>query len=168
MKQQHLEDREALKKLNELLSEVKVCMFATVKDDYTVHSRPMQTIQADADGTLWFFTNEFSGKVKEISKDNTVYLMYADPSKNTYVHLKGKCEIVDDKEKMKELWSPMVKAWFPKGLEDPALALLSVQTEEASYWDGPSSKLVVLYEMVKSIATGDTPDTGESGKLNVS
>ncbi|MEJ7685210.1 MAG: pyridoxamine 5'-phosphate oxidase family protein [Segetibacter sp.] len=66
------------------------------------------------------------------------------------------------------MWSPVVKTWFPKGLEDPALALLKVDTNEASYWDGSSSKFVVFYNIVKAIAKGEKPDDAEFGKLNVS
>ncbi len=168
MTQTHLEKQEAVQKLTKLVNEVKICMFATVHEDYSVNSRPMQTIQVDDDGNVWFFTNEYSEKVEEVSKDNTVYLMYSDPGKNTYVHIKGKCAIINDKDKMKEFWSPMVKAWFPKGLEDPALALLKVNTAEANYWDSSSNKFVVFYNIVKAIATGDTPDNGEFGKLKVS
>ncbi len=167
MVQQHLEKQEALKKLTELVDEVKVCMFATIDQDYSLYSRPMETIQVDEQGNLWFFTNEFSGKVDDLSKDNTVYLMYSHPGKNTYLHVKGICSVINDKEKMKELWSPVVKAWFPKGLEDPALALLKVDTSEASYWDGSSSSFVVFYNIVKAIAKGEKPNDGEFGKLDV-
>ena len=168
MLQQHLEKQQALKKLAELVEEVKVCMFATIAPDYTLYSRPMQTIQVDEQGNLWFFTNEFSGKVDDVSKDDTVYLMYSHPGQNTYLHVKGKCSVINDKEKIKELWSPVVKAWFPKGLEDPALALLKVDTSEASYWDGSSSKFIVFYNIVKAIAKGEDPNEGEFGKLDVS
>lgn len=168
MEKQHFEKKEALKKLTELVEDVKICMFTTIHEDYSLTSRPMQSIDIDTDGNLWFFTNEYSGKVDDVSKDNNVYLMYSHPGKNTYIHIKGKCEIITDKEKMKELWSPVVKAWFPKGLEDPALALLKVNTSEASYWDSSSNKLVVFYKMLTAIAKGETPDEGEFGKLDVS
>ncbi len=124
MTEQLLKNDAATGKLKELLDEIRVCMLATIQTDYSVESRPMQNIQVDKDGSIWFFTNEYSDKVDDISKDNTVYLMYSHPGKNTYVHVQGKAWIVNDRQKMEELWSPMVKAWFPKGLEDPALTLL--------------------------------------------
>jgi general stress protein 26 len=167
MQKQHLENEEALKKLNELVDEVKVCMFATVNEDYTIYSRPMQTIKVDTEGNIWFFTNEFSGKVDDISKDNTVYLMYSHPGQNTYLHLKGICSVVNDRAKIEELWSPVIKAWFPKGVDDPALSLLKVDTSEASYWDGASSKFVVFYNIVKAIAKGEKHNDGEFGELNI-
>ena len=168
MVQQHFENEEAVKKLADKIEEVKVAMLATVQEDRSLYSRPMQTIQVDEQGNLWFFTNEHSEKVDDVSNDNTVYLMYAHPGQNTYLHVKGKASVVRDKEKIKELWSPVVKAWFPKGLEDPELALLKVETSEASYWDSSSNKFVVFFNMLKAIATGTTPNQGEFGKLDVS
>jgi general stress protein 26 len=42
MVQQHLENEEALKKLSALVEEVKVCMFATVHQDYSLLSQCRQ------------------------------------------------------------------------------------------------------------------------------
>lgn len=167
MEQNLLRSEEAIAKLTKLVEEVRVCMFATVQEDYTVASRPMQTIKVDEQGNIWFFTNEYSEKVDEISKDNTVYLMYSHPGNNTYLHLKGTCSVVNDKNKIEEMWSPIVKAWFPKGVDDPALSLLKVDTLEASYWDGAASKFVVFFNIVKAIATGEKHNQGEFGKLDM-
>lgn len=167
MENNYLKSEEAVEKLSKLVNEVKVCMFATVQEDYTVTSRPMQTIKIDEQGNIWFFTNEFSEKVEEISKDNTVYLMYSHPGNTTYVHVKGICSVITDKDKIKELWSPIVKAWFPEGVDDPALSLLKVDTLEASYWDGSASKFVVFFNIVKAIVKGEKHEQGEFGKLNM-
>ncbi len=167
MTQQHLQNEQAVRKLNELVKDVKVCMFATINPDHTLFSRPMQTIKIDEEGNIWFFTNDSSGKVDDVSKENTVYLMYSHPDQNTYVHVKGNASVVNDQQKIEELWSPLVKAWFPGGVTDPALCLLKVETQEASYWDGTSNKFVVFFNMLKAIAKGETPDNGQFGELNV-
>jgi general stress protein 26 len=75
--------------------------------------------------------------------------------------------VVTERQKIEELWSPVVKAWFPGGVTDPALCLLKVATEEASYRDGSSNKFVVFYNMLKAIAKGETPDNGQFGELNL-
>jgi general stress protein 26 len=167
MEKHHLESKEAMQKLKELVEDVKVCMLATVQQDYSVYSRPMHTVEVDEAGNIWFFTNEFSEKVDDILKDNTVYLMYAHPGDNTYLHVKGTGSIVNDKNKIKEKWSPMVKAFFPKGEDDPALTLLKVNPSEASYCDGSSSKFVEFLNVAKALATGKKYDEGEFGKLEV-
>jgi general stress protein 26 len=167
MEQQDLNSEASLKKLTDLVEEVKVCMFATVHQDYSVFSRPMQSITVDKQGNIWFFTNEFSEKVDDVSHQNTVYLMYSHPGNNTYLHIKGKCTVVNDQAKIKEMWSPIVKAWFPKGVEDPALSLLQVEVTEASYWNGESSKFVIFYNIIKAIAKGEKHNDGEFGRLNI-
>ncbi len=167
MTKEHLENKEAVQKLQEMVDEIKVCMLATVNEDLSLYSRPMQSIKVDEEGNIWFFTNEHSGKVEDISKDNTVYLMYSHPGKNSYLHIKGTAAVIDDKAKIEELWSPVIKAWFPKGTEDPALSLLKVSTNEASYWDGSSSKFIVFFNILKAIAKGEKHDEGEFGELKV-
>src|SRR5215212_9757903 len=89
-----LQDEEAVDKFKKLVREVNVCMFTTISDDNDLFSRPMATIKVDDDGNAWFFTNEFSEKVHEISKDNSVYLIYSNPRNNTYVYVKGTCTVV--------------------------------------------------------------------------
>jgi general stress protein 26 len=163
----NLQNEAAISKLKELVDEVNICMFATFDENYNIYSRPMATVEVDEEGTVWFFTNEYSEKVQDISKDNTVNLFYAHPAKNTYVHLKGICTVVNDTERVKAKWNPMMKAWFTEGPQDPKLCFLKVETEEASYWDGTSSKLVTFYKIVKSMATGEKFKDGDKGRLQV-
>jgi hypothetical protein len=62
---------------------------------------------------------------------------------------------------------PLLKAWFPDGLDDPALALLRVDIEKAEYWDSPSSTVVHLVGFVKALATGKTYEPGEHEKVTL-
>ena len=147
--------------LKELAEGVRTCMFTTVSATDEFGSRPMSTAKIEEDGSIWFFTNEYSLKSKEISKENNVLLSYSDPSKNTYLTVKGKAELVDDQVRKEAYFSPFVKAWFPDGVEDPRLILIKVTPEEAEYWDSSSSKIVVLFSILKAVVTGDTPDMGK-------
>lgn len=147
--------------LKELVEGVRTCMFTTVSSGDEFGSRPMSTAKIEEDGSIWFFTNEYSLKSKEISKENNVLLSYSDPSKNTYLTVKGKAELVDDQVRKEAYFSPFVKAWFPDGVEDPRLILIKVTPEEAEYWDSSSSKIVVLFSILKAVVTGDTPDMGK-------
>src|SRR5208337_4347672 len=51
-----------------------------------------------------------------------------------YVSFTGHASVVQDREKMQDLWCPAYRAWFPRGLDDPELALLRVDVERAEYW----------------------------------
>ncbi|MET4080422.1 general stress protein 26 [Pedobacter sp. UYP30] len=162
-----MKNEKNIKKLKEMVEAVRICMFNTVNAKGEMGSRPMATAKIEDDGGIWFFTNEYSPKSKEISKENNVLLAYSDPSNNTYVTVRGKAAFIDDREKKKELWSPFVKAWFPDGVDDPNLILLKVDADEVEYWDSSASKLVVLFSTLKAIVTGDQPDVGEHDKIKI-
>lgn len=162
-----LQHEEAVKKFQHLAKEVNICMFTTLDDNGNISSRPMATINVDEEGNAWFFTNEFSEKIQEVSKDNVVNLIYAHPAKNVYVQVKGTCSVIIDRKKMEELWTPDVKAWIPEGLNDPKICLLKVHTEEAEYWNTSSSKMATFFKKLASIAKRDKYKEGEKGKLEL-
>lgn len=148
--------------LKEMVEKVGICMFTTLTADNDFSSRPMGTAKVEEDGSIWFFTNEYSPKSKEISKDNEVSLAYSNPSSNTYIAVNGKAELVDDQARKESYFSAPIKAWFPNGPEDPNLILIKVTPSAAEYWDSNSSKMVVAFKMLKAIVTGSTPDMGEN------
>ena len=158
-----------IQKLGELIKEVKIAMLTTAEPDGTLRSRPMATQKTEFDGTLWFFTRASSPKVEEVENSDNVNVSYADPGNNTYVSVTGTAILVRDHDKAKELWNPILKAWFPKGLEDPDLALLHVTVEKAEFWDSPSSTMVHIAGFVKAIATGHAykPSAGEHEKISL-
>jgi len=153
--------------LGELIRGIQVAMMTTVESDGSLRSRPMWTHERDFDGELWFFTREHSAKVDEVEHDHHVNLSYAEPGKDCFVSVSGRCRVVRDKEKARELWSPTLKAWFPEGLEDPELALLCVKVEKAEYWDAPNSRMVQLAGFVKAALTGEPYKAGENEKVQV-
>jgi general stress protein 26 len=155
-----------VQKLGKLIKGIKVAMLTTQDDDGTLRSRPMATQQAEFDGTLWFFTQASSHKVDEIDREHNVNLSYADAGDNRFVSISGRARLVRDKGKIDELWSPVLKAWFPKGKDDPDVALLRVDVEKAEYWDAPSSTLVKLVGFAKAVVKGQPYAPGENRKLN--
>jgi general stress protein 26 len=154
----------SIEKIRKLTEDIDFCMLTTIDAGY-MRSRPMSTQQTEFDGDIWFFTSDNTHKVDEIAKDNRVCAAYAKPDSDTYVSISGRAEVVKDRAKMEELWNPVLKAWFPDGLEDPHVCLLKITAEQAEYWDSPSGKLVQLFGFVKAIATGEEADWGENKKV---
>jgi general stress protein 26 len=143
-----------VQKLGELIKGIRVAMLTTVDSEGCLHSRPMATQDAEFDGTLWFFTEADSLKIHELERDRHVNLSYANPGDSKYVSVSGTAAVVRDHARVKELWSPFYKAWFPKGVDDPNIALLRVAVDKAEYWDSPSSAVVRLIGFAKAVATG--------------
>jgi general stress protein 26 len=158
---------EAIRKFRDLVHEVNICMFTTLDDQNRLFSRPMFTVKIDEDGNAWFFTNEFSEKIQSVSRDNSVYLIYSHPGKNVYVTVRGTCAVTVDKQKIDELWNPLMKAWFPQGKNDPKLCLLKVVTAEADYWNSNSGSMGVYFKMLRAIANREKYTEEDVGKLKL-
>lgn len=159
-------EHDDVKKLAKLIKGIEIAMLTTRDDDGTLRARPMQTQNREFDGTLWFFTQASSHKVLEIDHEHQVNLSYAKPDDNRYVSVSGTATLVRDRAKIDELWSPVLKAWFPKGKDDPEVALLKVDVAKAEYWDAPNSTIVKLVGFAKAVLTGQQYRPGENEKLN--
>lgn len=161
----HITQQEAIKKLAELIKDIDIAMLTTVDEDGALRSRPMGTQQVEFDGDIWFFTSDETGKVGEIARENRVNVSYAKPDKQRYVSVSGTAHLVYDRAKMEELWSPIYKAYFPKGLDDPALRLLKIRAEKAEYWE--SSGLIPTILAFAQAMAGKEADLGENEKLHL-
>lgn len=158
--------QKSIEQLKEMLEGIDFAMLTTLADG-KFRSRPMSTQEMDENGDLWFFTSDQTHKIDEIQADPRVNVAYSNPDDNTYVSVFGRAEMSKDKAKMEELWSPILKAWFPEGLDDPCLALLKINIEEVEYWDSPNSKLVQLAGFVKAMVTGQQAEGGDYGKIKL-
>ena len=162
---EHMTHQEKIEKLAELIKDIDIAMLTTVDEDGTLRSRPMGTQEVEFDGDIWFFTSDDTAKVGEISRENRVNVSYAKTDKQRYVSVSGTAELVYDRAKMEELWSPVYKAYFPKGLDDPSLRLLKIHAEKAEYWES-SGLLPTVIAFVQAMA-GKEADLGENEKLNL-
>jgi general stress protein 26 len=158
---------QAQAKLWSLIKDVRVAMLTT-HDGRRLRSRPMHGFQDSFEGKLWFFSKLDSGKAQEVDRDHDVNLAYSDVEHHVFVSVSGVARLVRDREIMQRYWSPVVSAWFPKGLDDPDLGLIEVTVEFAEYWDADESRMRYLWEVAKAGARGKRPDVGEHGRLNLS
>ncbi len=163
--EKNLNSNEAIAKLQSLVKDIGTCMFYTNTSAGIHNSRPMAVIDTDMNGNLWFFSNKQSDKVKDILKDSNVHLVFANPSKDSYLDLRGRASIELDSESIKDKWKPIIKAWFPEGQNDPDLCLIKVKTDEAHYWDTENTKMVEMLKIVTSVVTGKKLAEGVHGDL---
>lgn len=146
--------RTPVEQLNELINGIQFAMLTTVRPDGSLHSCPMATQQVDVEGQLWFFTRTDTDKVVALRTDKRVCVSYADPDNQRYVSITGVGDLIRSELKARELWSPLYKAWFPQGLDDPDLILIKVLIEDAEYWHAPEGKMVQLLGFAKAALTG--------------
>ena len=164
----NLQQQDAIKKLKELAEDINICLFCSnLKTDDGATCRPMGTQHVDDNGDIWFFSPKDSDKNKEIQEDDHVQLFYSHPGKSSYMVVNGTAAVSYDKQKIADLWTPLVKTWFKGGKDDPNISLIRVSNVNAYYWDTTGNKMINFFKMVASVATGKTLIDAEEGALNV-
>jgi general stress protein 26 len=141
-----------------------VCMMAE-SDGQTIRARPMAPIIRRDEHNIWFVTDRTSHKVHELSDDTPVTLMFQNSASNWYLSLIGNATVVDDRARVKELWSAMMKEWFD-GPDDPRIVCICFEPLEADYWKGPNRFMSVL-KMAATATTGARTDMGDAGKVQM-
>lgn len=131
------EDAQTIAKL---IEDIDITMFTTVGSEGYLVSRPLSTQKAQFDGEkVWFFVAGDSPKVAEIERNSRVNLAYASKGRNTYVSMAGDAYVNNDPVKIEAFWNDALKAYFPRGINDPKLTLIEVAVRTAEFWDGPGS-----------------------------
>jgi len=159
-------DAEKLKKLSGMIKDIKFAML-TSQDGPHLRARPMVAAQKDFTGTLYFFTHASAHKVDEVDSHRMVGVTYADADHQNYVSLSGTARTVRDPAVIRAHWGEAMRTWFPKGVDDPDIAILQVDVEQAEYWDAPSSTMLHLYGYLKAVATGTPPHPGGNEKVQI-
>jgi general stress protein 26 len=151
---------EEIKKVAELTKKAKVGILTTTDHDKHLVSRPLAMQEIDFDGTLWFFTQDPSPKIDDISKHDEVNVSF--DSGNGWVSIAGTASVSHDEAMIDKLWNKSAEAWFEQGREDPTIALIRVDAHTAEYWSTDDPKPVILLKVAKAALTGGQPNIGES------
>jgi general stress protein 26 len=164
--EKNLQSSAAIKKLQLLVQDVNTCMFISSGKSAKHSTRPMAVVDIDAQGNLWFFTSKDSNKVKDIENDQQVQLVFASPAKSIFIDVHGRASVETDRNYIEEKWTPLVKAWFPEGKDDPSLCLIKVKADEAHYWSVEGSKVGAMVKIALSAVSGKKLEEGVHGQLH--
>lgn len=125
------EHREAVETIRHLIKGIDVAMLTTVTDEGLV-ARPMKTQEVEFDGDLWFLTKTDTDKYGQLQRHPEVNVSYVGKS---YVSVRGRAELVNDREKIKQFWNPAYASFLHTTSDDPELVLIKVKAEAAEYWE---------------------------------
>ncbi|MDQ0394293.1 pyridoxamine 5'-phosphate oxidase family protein [Labrys monachus] len=143
-----------------LAEKIGFCMLSTLSDG-EILSRPMAAHAARDENAFYFLTDAQSDKDEEIGDNPAVGLAFADSSGQKYVSIAGRATISNDRDKIRELWSVPMKAWWT-GPDDPAIRVLKVVPHSAHYWDSPGT-VVSYVKMIAAGLAGTRPAIGDTG-----
>ena len=160
------DDRYPEAKLWEMIADIRVAMMTTQHGD-ALESRPMHAYLDREARCLWFITPLDTAKTHEIEDGKAVNLAFVDRDDQNYVSLTGRASVVRDVAKQKELWNAFAEAWLPQGPEAPDVGLIRVDPIEATYWDSPSGRFAMLWQVAKANATQTPPHDDEVRKINL-
>lgn len=122
-------------KIQAMVKDIKYTMMTTRNSKDHLHSCPMNTTETSIGAKeIWFIGHTPSETVDNIKTNPEVNLAYASQNGKSYLSIAGKAELVENKEKLEELWSVMYNAYFEKGKEDPKVQLIKVTPHGAEYW----------------------------------
>lgn len=152
-------------KLGELIKDIPTAMITTVSTENKLHSSPLMAQEVKFDGNLWFLISKQSLKIPDIQRDSHVNVSYASPY-GKYVSVTGKAELVQDSQKVSEIWCKHYESWFPMGPSDSNIQLLKIQVEKAEYWEPHSSMTSRFLDFVKIPRKGRY-EKGEHGTLDL-
>ncbi|WP_201554774.1 pyridoxamine 5'-phosphate oxidase family protein [Psychrobacter sp. 72-O-c] len=132
--------QEQMDKIQALVKDVKYTMLTTRTSEDHLHSCPMNTTETSIGAKeIWFIGHKPSETVENIKKHPQVNLAYTTQDDKDYLSITGKAELVEDKEKLDELWSTIYNAYFEHGKEDPEVQLIKVVPHGAEYWANGNS-----------------------------
>lgn len=149
--------------LAKLMKKIDIAMLTTVGTGGYLVSRPLSTQATTFDGEhIWFMTEADSPKAAEIRRHAKVNVAYASKDANTYISAAGDARVVRDQALIDRFWSGALKAFFPKGPNDPNLTLIEVRVRTIEYWDGPGSWIGKAATYLAALVTGNDDVMGEN------
>lgn len=156
----------AQKKMKELVDKASTCFFCTnMQTGQPFATRPMSVQKLDDAGILWFLSANDSYKNKELATDPNVQLLFQGSSYSDFLQLYGVASINEDKQKIKELWNPILKTWFTEGIDDPRISVIRVEPVSGYYWDTKHNMAIGMIKRVAGAIVGKTLDDSIEGHL---
>jgi nucleoid-associated protein YgaU len=83
------------------------------------------------------------------------------------VSVAGRARVLRDQAMIDQFWNDALKAFFPKGKDDPNLVLLEVEPRTVEYWDGPGTWLGKVVAFVVARVTKREEAMGENRLLDL-
>jgi general stress protein 26 len=127
-------------------------------------TQPMTANFEDQDrdaAQLWFFTARDHDLTRALGQSNRAIATYAAKGHGLFASLRGTLAISNEQATIDRLWNPVVAQWYD-GKDDPKLALLRLDVEDAKIW---LSDLGGFLKPVVNKLFGRKPEAGMKDKV---
>ena len=90
-------------------------MTTITADEKHLHACPMTTNKNELEnGKIWFIGDRKSETIKDLEKIHKSTLSYTSSDQKDFVSINGTAKLVNDKAKLDELWSPIMRRSMKK------------------------------------------------------
>lgn len=145
-------------------TEIRQKFWKALKSDMTMflgmaqgddgHARPM-TAQLDEEfwdgaeyhGPIWFFTATDNRLYQNIGGGTRAMAHFTSKGHDIWATIHGQLTTTQDREVIDRLWNRFVAAWY-EGKDDPKIALIRLDPEDAEIWVDASSLVAGLKMLI--------------------
>lgn len=153
----------SIDKFWEMVDDFDTCMVVT-RDGGKLRARPMAPRIDHERRQILFLTERSSHKVDEIESDAEVAVTFS--KHDEYVSVSGRAHVSGDRQLIDKIWDAEAEAWMPEDKNDPNVAVLVVEPDQAEVWDTRTNKITQAWEFAKAlVGEKDRPDIGTNIKV---
>lgn len=127
------------------------------------HPQPMTLFPDNKSGVIWIVSSSDTDLVQAINGKSEAACTLQSKNGDYHASLIGDIETTQNDEKLDQLWSFGVAAWFEHGREDPKVTLLKYTPREAAVWETEGSSIKVGLKLMRTAMKDgdDDPGVGE-------
>jgi general stress protein 26 len=90
---------------------------------------------------IWFFASKDNALVQSLGSGERAIAAFTSKGHDLFASVRGRLRVDNDRSTIDRLWNSFVAAWYEGGKDDPKLALLRLDAEQAEIWLNGSSIL---------------------------
>jgi general stress protein 26 len=156
-----LQDKaEVEKQLWKEIEHSRCAMLGPVGCEVVQHFQPMAAYPEPESGKVWFYTNGETDLARAADPGVSAMLVIMSKEGDFQACVSGDLTLRFDALHRDKYWSGTVAAWFPKGKDDPHLAMLCLTCHDAKVWVSQAGPVKFGWEIAKANLTGALPDVG--------
>ena len=120
-------------------TEIKAKFWKPLKSDRTMFLGLAEGQDGQYEGPIWFFTSRSSELYQHIGSGARAMAHFASKGHDIWATVHGKLSQSNDQATIDRLWNRFVAAWYEGGKDDPDVALIRLDPENAEIWIDASS-----------------------------
>lgn len=134
--------------------------------EHADHFQPMTAFVEPENSQIWFFTAKTADITKAANGDKAMFV-FQEKSGELQACIGGRLSQQYDRERLEKYWSPLFLNWYPDGKDDPKIAMLRFDAEDAAVWISQGGLLKLAFTTVRAAVTHEEQDNKMGGRQHL-